>query len=1067
MQPSGNAMTWTERDEEEQEDAVSWTKNSNNHRADSKDNSNMNPSLSTFKSILETGWYTNPSHFQTLSNPHQDFKDTNITFCSNPAFQPENLMLQPMDSSSSCSPSQAFNFDPLSQPCFSSLNAISNSPFDGGFDLGGCDPSFLANLSSNSPVFMGLNPQIEMGNNSQLSQNSELTHLLPMPNNNAVISGGFGPNDFEGFGDALFLNRSSSNKVLRPLEVSPPVGAQPTLFQKRAALRQSSNELGNLGISELRSDGIWGKRESVVGELSKKRKRKEEEEFEEGSIDGSGLDLDSDEFLENDYKGDENGGDNGGNNSNANSSVTGGDQKGKKKGLPAKNLMAERRRRKKLNDRASILGDAIEYLKELLQRINDLHNELEATPPGSLLQPATSFHPLTPTLPYRVKDELGPSSLPSPKNQPARVEVRLREGRTVNIHMFCGSRPGLLLSTMRALDNLGLDIQQAVISCFNGFALDVFKAEVDDLVYCVLSAMQGRPRTPTRANQSSTSGFSWFPDLALLLHFAKSQGRRDVIVRSGTGFNLVGKQPHSKIDPNAITHHSLADSEWVHGRAVQFEMNKQMSEPSTTGIQTEVCDLCINHDMLFSNWEASDFPPSRVRYTKFKEELIAIMALGEERSIEFSVASNGDVNVEDEAGRLKKEMDITIEEVEESKFYNELADQLGNDMIIQSNIRRVLGPNSCLQMVIYGLGSMEYSYISQYQLALVILLKRDFSHWIGGVEVFDPMMSPADCKVVEMFGCSVLAINEQCKRQVEKPTLFFLPYLDNDLVGNLLEANFCPARLNKMVVLSNSLEEMAGGCRNFSKKFVSNGKIYYNRLRERLEYVEAIKKHMTEVKIDRGYSRVVDGFSWHFFHLDLDLNLENLLPEKYVMEPFQNTDPSVYCWTEMDFTYRNTRRMHCFWRPPHAGWVKLNFSGKCASDGGNAPAGFGGIFRDEHGSCLAMYSGSIGGADTVAANAEALRQGLRCMQYLSSPVRKLIAEGDDVRVIRWMNGGPEPPTRVAEALSEIFELLVGIEPVIRHVYEEANSMAIELAKRGTGLPNLRVWVSPSLEDLFA
>ncbi|XP_012437138.1 transcription factor SCREAM2 isoform X1 [Gossypium raimondii] len=57
------------------------------------------------------------------------------------------------------------------------------------------------------------------------------------------------------------------------------------------------------------------------------------------------------------------------------------------------------------------------------------------------------------------------------------VEVRLREGRAVNIHMFCARRPGLLLSTMRALDNLGLDIQQAVISCFNGFALDVFRAE--------------------------------------------------------------------------------------------------------------------------------------------------------------------------------------------------------------------------------------------------------------------------------------------------------------------------------------------------------------------------------------------------------------------------------------------------------------------------------------------------------------------------------------------------------------------------------------------------------------
>ncbi|KAJ0948832.1 putative transcription factor bHLH family [Helianthus annuus] len=50
-------------------------------------------------------------------------------------------------------------------------------------------------------------------------------------------------------------------------------------------------------------------------------------------------------------------------------------------------------------DRASILGDAIEYLKELLQKINDLHNELEATPQGSLMQASSSIHPLTPTPP--------------------------------------------------------------------------------------------------------------------------------------------------------------------------------------------------------------------------------------------------------------------------------------------------------------------------------------------------------------------------------------------------------------------------------------------------------------------------------------------------------------------------------------------------------------------------------------------------------------------------------------------------------------------------------------------
>ncbi|CBI21285.3 unnamed protein product, partial [Vitis vinifera] len=311
--------------------------------------------------------------------------------------------------------------------------------------------------------FTGLSSQTQMGT-PELSSSSEfpISRLLPASDSTGSLGAGFTPAGFEGFdgsGNSLFLNRS---KVLRPLEVFPPVGAQPTLFQKRAALRQSSSasdKLGNLGFL--------------------------------GSFDVSGLNYDSDEPTVDELA------KNGGSNSNANSTVTGGDQKGKKKGLPAKNLMAERRRRKKLNDRlymlrsvvpkiskmdrASILGDAIEYLKELLQRINDLHNELESTPSGSLLAPAsTSFHPLTPTpptLPCRVKEELCPSSLPSPKSQPARVEVRVREGRAVNIHMFCARRPGLLLSTMRALDNLGLDIQQAVISCFNGFALDVFRAE--------------------------------------------------------------------------------------------------------------------------------------------------------------------------------------------------------------------------------------------------------------------------------------------------------------------------------------------------------------------------------------------------------------------------------------------------------------------------------------------------------------------------------------------------------------------------------------------------------------
>lgn len=378
-------------------------------REDDNSTSNTRDELSSFKPMLELEddeWYINNNNTTTTTT-----------------FDPDNLLL--------------FNnvnyFLPPKPPSF--LNP---------FDLPFLDPQ----------------PQFPLSE----------THLpqpqpQPQPHNTTTFTGFQSLQ--EGSSKPLFMNRSN---ILRPLESLPPSGAQPTLFQKRAALRKN------------------------------KSKEKVEMLEDAASFDGSGLNYDSDDLTESNYNynsnvkvDDGNGAKNGGNSS---STVTGLDHKGKKKGMPAKNLMAERRRRKKLNDRlymlrsvvpkiskmdrASILGDAIEYLKELLQRINDLHNELESTPPGSSLTPASSFHPLTPTpptLPNRIKEELCPSSLPSPNGQPARVEVRLREGRAVNIHMFCGRKPGLLLSTMRALDNLGLDIQQAVISCFNGFAMDIFRAE--------------------------------------------------------------------------------------------------------------------------------------------------------------------------------------------------------------------------------------------------------------------------------------------------------------------------------------------------------------------------------------------------------------------------------------------------------------------------------------------------------------------------------------------------------------------------------------------------------------
>ncbi|CAA3033621.1 transcription factor bHLH93-like [Olea europaea subsp. europaea] len=147
--------------------------------------------------------------------------------------------------------------------------------------------------------------------------------------------------------------------------------------------------------------------------------------------------------------------------------------KSKADGLPSKNLMAERRRRKRLNDRlsmlrsivpkiskmdrTSILGDTIDYMKELLYKINKLREEE--------IDKNINQMNLTGNL-----KEIKPNDDQVLVRNPSKFHVE-RKDQDTRIEICCTEKSGLLLSTLTTLEALGLDIQQCVVSCFNEFSL--------------------------------------------------------------------------------------------------------------------------------------------------------------------------------------------------------------------------------------------------------------------------------------------------------------------------------------------------------------------------------------------------------------------------------------------------------------------------------------------------------------------------------------------------------------------------------------------------------------------
>lgn len=209
--------------------------------------------------------------------------------------------------------------------------------------------------------------------------------------------------------------------------------------------------------------------------------------------------------------------------------------------------------------------------------------------------------------------------------------------------------------------------------------------------------------------------------------------------------------------------------------------------------------------------------------------------------------------------KLMQKMQICIKKLEDSEFYHTLLKQIETPQVLEYFLK-VLDAESNMPMVIYGIGSIESFEPPRSQLSLAILMKRRFS-WIGTLEVFDPILSLTESRVLEALGCHVLSVNELGRRQALKPTMFFMPHCEAELYDNLLQANWKAEMLNRIVLFGNSflLYQQHG-------LIVKNSTVIDSR-----KHVLAVRRFTKEFEINTApedYFRAFNGSSWHFFCLD-------------------------------------------------------------------------------------------------------------------------------------------------------------------------------------------------------
>ena len=126
------------------------------------------------------------------------------------------------------------------------------------------------------------------------------------------------------------------------------------------------------------------------------------------------------------------------------------------------------------------------------------------------------------------------------------------------------------------------------------------------------------------------------------------------------------------------------------------------------------------------------------------------------------------------------------------------------------------------------------------------------------VDVYDPVMSEIDRKIIARLHCTPLSKNEECRRVVKTNCLCYVPHGSFPMYRNLLQVNYENKTLKNVILFGNSLSSYVTHVSMFNSRSVDNDTKSFI-----ATFSSSIMPYMNEYVIHRNKmaSTVIDGVS--------------------------------------------------------------------------------------------------------------------------------------------------------------------------------------------------------------